>query len=70
MHSVEQSAIEFSLLRQASKRVFVALEFITDQLAIYDRYIDADGARPNAHLLDDAGIMIASVLRCEQLTNS
>lgn len=70
MNPVEQSAVEFSLLRQTSERVFVAFEFVTDQLAIYDCYIDADRTRPNAHLFDDAGIMIASVLRCEQLTNS
>jgi hypothetical protein len=67
-HPVENFAVDVRLRWQPFERVPVALEFIARQFAIDDGHINADGARPYAHFLDNERIGIAIMIAVEVLT--
>nr|WP_246510316.1 hypothetical protein [Bradyrhizobium glycinis] len=63
--AIENLAVELLLSRQPRERVAGAFYLVAGKLSIYYRNVDADGASPNAHLLDDARSSITAVLFIE-----
>ncbi|PDT64284.1 hypothetical protein CO683_39220 [Bradyrhizobium ottawaense] len=63
--AIENLAVERLLSRQPRERVAGAFYLVAGKLTIDYRNVDADGASPNAHLLDDARSRVVAVLFIE-----
>ncbi len=66
-HPVEYPTIQLRLACQPLKGVAVTLEFEATQLAIDDGHVDANGASPDTHFLNDVGVLVASMLHTQML---
>lgn len=64
-NAIKEQVIEFGLCRETIKRVAIALQFIAGKLAVDDGEVDPSRTGPHAHLFNDAGVVIASVIACE-----
>lgn len=60
-HSVKNPAIDIGLGGQPYQRVAIALQLISDHLAIQHRYINSNGSGPDAHFLNDSGVRFSAV---------
>ncbi|MER8724565.1 hypothetical protein NKH50_09750 [Mesorhizobium sp. M1027] len=60
-HLIEYTTVDVSLYRKPLERIAIAFEFEASQFAVDNGKINANGARPHAHLFNDASVYVVSV---------